>query len=359
MLKQVIFNNFNKNIIFQNIINQKNIYSSSYAYTVRMNYSLKNPKINNCNVGLKNMNIGVKILVNNNNNSIDGINRCYKNEIIGDKNRYIGFDFVNKFSRYVTLEEKNLEDEVIFKDNEGKDYKKNVMVAKYLSLEEIKNVFEQLNEKFNEEEIVNLLNEIKNNSDFNMIEKWNFLISNIIIPLQFDILLGFGFDISDPASVIPSFNKFAGFKFSEVLEAEEKDQDLVDLVNSIKELNIRCFDHSMSILFDLQPEDFVELSTPRLHRHVTELVDLLTKEELVNKIGDAIAKLPENCEDHVKGKTIMNEIMPYHLKLLKKYGFEGEKGYIQAQRAISIHFYDSFVQEKAQILSALILRLSI
>lgn len=91
-------------------------------------------------------------------------------------------------------------------------------------------------------------------------------------------------------------------------------------------------------------------------RYVSELVEIFTSSEVLDGMQKAMLK-PDWGDMQFRMHCVHDVLLPPHLKLLKKFGFHGEKGYVLAQRSLLVdHMPDRSILDSSSALSHIVVK---
>jgi len=166
-------------------------------------------------------------------------------------------------------------------------------------------------------------------SPLSLIEKWQKFLG-IILPIQLDALraLGLGSEQAD----LSQFNKL-------LLEQSLKNPEL-------KALNEQKWAYLFEKAFGLTELRSITLEQARA---LTEaIVHAMTSEEFLTQVDHAISKLSQDSCLVERRQALLKVLLPLHMSVMVRHGFEGEEGYVQAQRALMDYYYDPEIMNGAQ-----------
>lgn len=171
--------------------------------------------------------------------------------------------------------------------------------------------------------------ELLRNSPLSLIEKWQKFLG-IIIPIQLDALenLGLGTDQAD----LSRFNKL-------FLEHSLKDPEL-------KALNEKKWAYLFKIAFGLTELKHISLEQARAL--TSDIVAAMTSEDFLTQVDQTISKLASDATLVERRQALLKVLLPLHMSIMVQHGFEGEEGYVQAQRALMDYYYDPSIMNNAQ-----------
>jgi hypothetical protein len=197
------------------------------------------------------------------------------------------------------------------------------------------------NQELSIEQLLTVQNEMYNKIQFNehtlllikeksgsLIKKWQELL-RVILPIQMDAIKAY--NLGDHQLGLSKFN-------------EEYSRCALDAV-TLRELNTQkwlfIFDKAFGIT------EFKEISLKEAQSLITEIAEEMTSEAFLVQIDQVINALEPNVSLIEKRQAVLTILFPLHMSVMAKHGFEGETGYIQAQRAIMDYYHDPLISQKA------------
>ena len=93
--------------------------------------------------------------------------------------------------------------------------------------------------------------------------------------------------------------------------------------------------------------EFEEISLVKAQELIAHIGEEMTAEPFLKKIDEAVISLPPNASLFERRKAVLKVLIPLHLSVMAQYGFEGDRGYIQAQRAIMDYYHDPLIAQVA------------
>jgi len=98
----------------------------------------------------------------------------------------------------------------------------------------------------------------------------------------------------------------------------------------------------------------VSFTLKEARRYVSLLVEIFTSSEVLDGMQQAMLR-PDWSDRQLRMHAVHEVLLPPHLKLLKKFGFEGERGYVLAQRSLLVdHMPDRSILDSASALSHIV-----
>ena len=192
------------------------------------------------------------------------------------------------------------------------------------------NYFESMNQShsLSIEQLLTIQNEIYNKIQFNednlrlikdksgsLIEKWQELLQ-VILPIQMDVIKAY--NLGDNQSGLSKFN-------------EEYTRGLSESV-ALSKLNTEKWLFIFDKTFDIT--EFKEISLQEAQNLIEEIAEEMTSETFLTQIDRVINSLRPEASLIEKRQAVLTILFPLHMAVMGRHGFNGEMGYIQAQRAI-------------------------
>ena len=188
-------------------------------------------------------------------------------------------------------------------------------------LEAQKEIFALLKQK--EED----LTKIRNSQD-PLVEKWQRFLG-VILPIQIMVIRKY--DYAGNQKGLAEYNQ-------QLIEESKQDPEL-------KKLSDDKWLYLFETTFGLN-----ELKTMTLEdaqKMTREVADAMTEESFLQEIDRVVGSLKEGSMIE-KRQRLLDVLLPVQMKVMERYGFVGEAGYIQAQRAMMDYFFDPEVVAEAQ-----------
>jgi hypothetical protein len=161
-----------------------------------------------------------------------------------------------------------------------------------------------------------------------LMEKWaRFLI--IILPIQLRVIKALGFD--DNQAALSNFNE-------QFIRQAEEDP-------SLRELNNQKWKFLLEKAFGVT--EFKELSLEEARTMIEEITEEMTSDAFLEKLDAAVASLKDPNSLIEKRQLLLSMLFPLQMSVMEKHGFAGEKGYVQAQRALMEFHYDPIISGHA------------
>lgn len=174
----------------------------------------------------------------------------------------------------------------------------------------------------------NVMDEIRTSS-LKANEKWLKFIE-FFLPLQMEVIQQFGF--ANDQKGLSEFNT--------VFTRYQSKNDALRQINQTKWIYIyeNCFGINSAT-------QSISLETAK--RLVCDIVKDMISEPFLLKIDGLALEFKEDTSLIEKRKRILELLTPLHQNVMEKYGFTGDDGYIQAQRALMEHYHDPIITQKA------------
>lgn len=205
------------------------------------------------------------------------------------------------------------------------------------------NYFESMdqNQRLSTEQLLNIQNEIYNKIQFNeyklllikeksgsLVEKWQELLQ-VVLPIQMDVIKAY--TLGNNQLGLSKFNE-------EYSRCSLK-------ATALFELNIQkwlfVFDRTFGIT------EFKEISLQEAQSLIQEIAEEMTSETFLAQIDCRINSLKPDASLIEKRQAVLTILFPLHMSIMAKHGFDGETGYIQAQRAIMDYYHDPLISQMA------------
>jgi len=162
----------------------------------------------------------------------------------------------------------------------------------------------------------------------NLIEKWQAFLG-IILPIQMEAIGKFGYEESMDG--LQQFN--ADFLIESANDAE------------LKRINDGKWEFLFNEAFGLKEVRSIDLETAR--KMINDIATEMISDRFLKKLEDLVGELPSDADIVRKRKELLTLLLPVHMSVMESFGFEGEQGYLQAQRALMDHMADPEIQRKS------------
>jgi hypothetical protein len=192
----------------------------------------------------------------------------------------------------------------------------------------LKNLIEALNEiclllKNQESQLAEI-----RNSDGSLIEKWQKFLS-VILPIQIMVIHKHGYAASQKGLS----------EFNQLLMQEAKENAELKKLNDDKWIYLFRTAFGLTELKVISLEDAQQMTK--------DIADAVTSEAFLQAIDERMAALKEGTMLE-RRQRLLDVLIPAQMKIMERYGFSGEEGYIQAQRALLDYFFDPVVTRQFQ-----------
>lgn len=170
-----------------------------------------------------------------------------------------------------------------------------------------------------------------------LMDKWQQLLQ-ILLSVQLETMKNQGF-VVDQASF---------GRFDAIYTQRSKENKLLAELNREKWLFL--FNKAFGI------HELKEISLQEAQNLIAAIVAKMTANTFLKRIDAAIDALAPDATIVDRRKAILAELFPLHLSVMSLYGFKGEEGYIQAQRALMDHYSDPLIMQSAMRAQAIVFR---
>ncbi|CCB89964.1 protein C10 [Simkania negevensis] len=161
-----------------------------------------------------------------------------------------------------------------------------------------------------------------------LIEKWQKFLG-VILPIQIMIIRKYGY----------AGNQKGLAEFNEKLVKEAQTNP------ELKKLNEDKWLYLFKTTFGLK--EVKSISLEEAQKMTSEIADAMTSEEFLQKIDEVMSNIQEGSMLE-RRQRLLDVLLPVQMEVMERYGFPGEEGYVQAQRAMMDFFFDPVVIEAAQ-----------
>lgn len=159
-----------------------------------------------------------------------------------------------------------------------------------------------------------------------LVQKWQMFLS-ILLPIQKNILKNFG--LGEEQLAISQFNQ-------QFMEQAAKNPIL-------RRVNQQKWEFLFEKAFGLKTAR--EISLEEARSLVAGIVRAMTGELFLQEIDQIAAQFDENTSLVTKRQALLTVLFPLHMAVMAQHGFEGERGYIEAQRAMMEYTYDPEIMQ--------------
>ncbi|MGD9591614.1 MAG: hypothetical protein AB7V32_03745 [Candidatus Berkiella sp.] len=170
-------------------------------------------------------------------------------------------------------------------------------------------------------------------AQYPLIVKWQMLLS-VLLPIQFENIKKMGF--TNEQSALVDYN-------TQLMMYQQNDQKLKDLNNA-----------KWQYIFE-QAFDIKEVQTISQEQAIALIKDIsneMMSEPFLSQVDKFMATLDPNMQIIEKRQALLSILIPMQMNVMARHGFNGEQGYIQAQKALMDYMHDPNMIEmatKAQI----------
>lgn len=169
----------------------------------------------------------------------------------------------------------------------------------------------------------------------NLIEKWQDFLS-VILPIQLEVIQDYGY--------APNLDGLQAFNADYLKESSESAE--------LKEINDRKWQFLFKEAFGLTKTKQMNLETAR--KIIDGIAVRMTSSDFLQQLEEVVSALPGEPGILEKRQALLTILLPAHMSVMEKHGFQGEAGYIQAQHALMDHMGDEEIQEKSSYAQAVV-----
>lgn len=163
-------------------------------------------------------------------------------------------------------------------------------------------------------------------SSSSIVEKWQKLLL-VILPIQLRVIKSYGFQDTQEA-----LSNFLG----QFMQHVENDP-------SLAALNKQKWHFIFEKAFGVT--EWKEVSIEEARSLVGDIVSEMTSDLFLQKIDAVIGQLKEGASIIDKRNTLLKILFPLQISIMAQHGFEGDKGYVQAQGALLDYYFDPMIQK--------------
>jgi 8-oxo-dGTP diphosphatase len=156
-----------------------------------------------------------------------------------------------------------------------------------------------------------------------ILEKWQHMIG-IVLPVQYEVIQKLG--LPEGQKGLTKFNE-------QLMTLSRSDPELAAL-NEKKWMCIFQYAFSLTELRSISLEEARNL--------INEISAAMVSNEFLTTIDQAVRELKNAAPVTVRQK-LLELLIPLHMAVIVKYGFEGDNGYVLMQKALMDHFHDPFI----------------
>lgn len=166
-----------------------------------------------------------------------------------------------------------------------------------------------------------------------LIVKWQMMLS-VLLPIQFENIKKIGF--TNEQSALVDYN-------AQLMHYQQLDQKL-------KDLNDAKWNYIFEQAFDVKTVD--NITKDQAMMLIKDISTEMMSETFLTQVDEFMAKLDPKMQVLEKRQALLSLLIPMQMQVMGRHGFEGEKGYVQAQKALMDHMHEPQMIEmatKAQI----------
>jgi hypothetical protein len=165
-------------------------------------------------------------------------------------------------------------------------------------------------------------------AEYPLIVKWQMMIS-VLLPLQFEYIKKLGF--TNDQTALMDFN-------AQLMEYQKTDQKL-------KDLNDAKWNFLFEQAFGITKVD--KISQDQAIALVTDISNEIMSERFLQQVDQFMTTLDPKLTLIEKRQSLLSLLMPMQLHIMSQHGFEGEQGYVQAQKALIEYLHNPQMIEVA------------
>lgn len=110
--------------------------------------------------------------------------------------------------------------------------------------------------------------------------------------------------------------------------------------SEILDLHRANWDDWISKVFPTENIDFTKdppVPKTKMLRIIDRLLEQITGKEFTDEVGTMLKNTSLSLPE--KGRDLIRMVSNTHQEIMEKYGFKGEKGYVECQRSLVVHFF--------------------
>lgn len=165
-------------------------------------------------------------------------------------------------------------------------------------------------------------------SEETIVIRWQALIGTIL-PIQIEVIANYGFS-ADQQGLSLFNDKLMKFNNEHI---------------ELRKLNEKKWEYLLEKAFGLTKFRKIELK--QAQDLICEIADEMESEEFLNSVDQIRSLFSHDLSMVDRRKHLLEIIFPLHKRIMEKHGFLGDKGYVEAQRAIMDYYYDPVIMERA------------
>lgn len=159
----------------------------------------------------------------------------------------------------------------------------------------------------------------------NIVEKWHDFLG-VMLPIQMETIKAYGYDADQTG--LSDFNEQLTAACLEDEELKTMNQDKWHFI----------FKEAFGV------DNVPELSGEQARDLVKKIADAMMSDEFLNEVKESIAEMEENSLIARRQKLI-TLLLPLHQSVIESHGYEGDLGYVQAQKGLIDHYSDPVIIE--------------
>jgi hypothetical protein len=169
--------------------------------------------------------------------------------------------------------------------------------------------------------------EIKN-AQYPLIIKWQMMLG-LVLPIQMEIIKKLGY--TDEQRALLEYNK-------QLMDSQQTDTKL-------REINDQKWDFIFEQAFGMPAAKKMTIEQAR--SLIADISAGMVAEPFLGQVDQLMKQLPPNADIMNKRQALLSVLLPLHMSIMAKHGFEGEQGYVQAQKALMDHLHDPEIMQKS------------
>lgn len=155
-----------------------------------------------------------------------------------------------------------------------------------------------------------------------LIIKWQKFLG-VVLPIQMNVLKVWS--LGEDQAALSAFNE-------QFMEAAANDP-------ALREINEQKWIYLFEKAFGLNEVRKITLEEAR--HLVSDIATAMVSEDFLSQVDQAIENLGKDPSVLSKRQALLTVLFPLHMSVMSKHGFEGETGYIQAQKALMDYYFDA------------------
>lgn len=171
------------------------------------------------------------------------------------------------------------------------------------------------------------LSQIKS-SEEPLITRWQQLIG-FVLPIQLQVIQNYGY--AGDQTGLSLFNK----NFMKLSESSVE----------LKELNENKWRFLFKQAFGIT--EYKEMSLEKAQALIQEIAGAMTSSAFLEEVDRTFEQVDHLIPLPQRRQKLLEILLPLHMSVMSKHGFEGESGYIQVQRGLMDYYSDPLIKEAA------------